>query len=125
MSDSSLSYADINSSNKRYVDVVGSAYKQRANILCEAYQLYAEGLEESLKLLGDLKTYEQFHMFLDAPGAEPGKPTIDEFLRKPEEHLQTLMVTLRTVLSHTPRDHSDADALERVVKGKYACLFVY
>lgn len=116
----SQTYVDVSVSEEdRYVDIVGNVYCPKVPITCDAYERYSDGLKESLKLLGDLKTYEQFFLFLNNPEPCGNQPSIDDFLQRPSEHLEAVMLTLRTILSHTPNDHKDAEALRLVVEGMY------
>ena len=86
--------------------------------MTETYQHYCSGINNSFRLLAELKDYQEFNEFLQEPPLHAGQPTISNFIQKPLEHIKKLFLNLQKISNLTPLSHQDTENLSQVIEGK-------
>ena len=87
-------------------------------MLCQAYDLYAKGLQQANQVLSDLQKSEDFVRFIQDSQLEGGQPSISQFIHRPVQHIRELYRVLQEIYLNTSQDSEDYDNLKQVVEGK-------
>ncbi|XP_069120607.1 uncharacterized protein [Argopecten irradians] len=115
--DGSLNSAD----GQNFMNFVGMIYQSKMHMLCQAYDLYAKGLDEANNVLSDLRSNTDFMKFLKDPIQDSRQPSISAFICRPVQHINDLYQVLREIFINTPADHHDYKQLKQVTEWLQEC----
>ena len=108
-----------NSDNQSFIQSIGLIYQSKVHMLCQAYDLYAQGLSAANQLLSNLRRSEDFVRFVKEPSLEVGQPSISAFIYRPVQHIRELYRTVQEVFTNTSPDSPDYTALKIVTEGRH------
>ena len=86
-------------------------------MLCQAYDLYAKGLQQANQVLSDLQKTEDFMRFVQDPPLEGRQPSISQFIYRPVQHIRELYRVLQEIYLNTSQESEDYSNLKQVVEG--------
>ena len=89
-------------------------------MLCQAYDLYAKGLQQANQVLSALEKTDDFSRFVQEAPLEGRQPSISQFIYRPVQHIRELYRVLQEIYLNTTQDSEDYDSLKQVVEG--TCL---
>ncbi|KAL3872127.1 hypothetical protein ACJMK2_040079 [Sinanodonta woodiana] len=107
--------------SQHFVNSVGLIYESKIHILCQAYELYAKGINEANRLLSDLRKSEDFIKFVSNPSLKGRQPSISTFIFRPVQHIHELYQVLREIFLNTAAESTDYSCLKQVVEGLQEC----
>ncbi|ESO85945.1 hypothetical protein LOTGIDRAFT_167700 [Lottia gigantea] len=108
---------DTQSSDGHFFHVMGLIYQSKLHMLCQAYEIYANGLSNANAVLSDLKRNPDFVRFVKEPVLTQGVPSISAFIYRPIQHLKELQQCLQDIFNNTSTDSEDFITLKNVVEG--------
>ena len=91
-------------------------------MLCQAYDLYAKGLQQANQVLSDLQKSPDFVRFIQESPQEGRQPSISQFILRPVQHIRELYRVLQEIFLNTAQDSEDHGSLKQVVEGNYCVL---
>ena len=86
-------------------------------VLCQAYEIYADGLLKASKVLSCLELNEQFRHFM-LKAADKNNLQLCEFINRPLRHIQELTGILRNILDTTFPSSQEYTVFSQIVQGK-------
>ncbi|KAL3872434.1 hypothetical protein ACJMK2_040361 [Sinanodonta woodiana] len=92
---------DTSADSQHFVNSVGLIYKSKIHILCQAYELYAKGINEANRLLSDLRKSEDFIKFVSNPSLKGRQPSISTSIFRPIQHIHELCQCLQECVNIT------------------------
>ncbi|KAK6196036.1 hypothetical protein SNE40_001339 [Patella caerulea] len=105
------------SEGSHFYQVMGLIYQSKLHMLCQAYEIYAQGLSNANGVLSGLKRNPDFMRFVKEPALTPGEPSISAFIYRPIHHLKELHQCLRDIFTNTSTASDDYPSLKNVVEG--------
>ena len=88
-------------------------------MLCQAYDLYAKGLQQANQVLSELQQTGDFRRFVKDPPLEGMQPSISQFIYRPVQHIRELYRVLQEIYLNTSQDSEDYGSLKQVVEGNF------
>ncbi|KAL5012143.1 hypothetical protein ScPMuIL_010694 [Solemya velum] len=100
------------SDGSHFVTSVGMIYQSKIVMLCQAYDLYINGLNSAIEVLQVLKKNDDFLKYIKDPPLVPFQPSISAFIYRPVQHIRELFHVLNEIFTNTSEDSDDYKFLQ-------------